>query len=83
MDISLTPGIERFLRIKVAEGLYDSINEAINATLSIAINKECISQEDIVKLNAEIQVGIDDADNGNLSDAFVFLDELRKKIILS
>lgn len=79
MDISLTPGIERFLRIKVAEGLYDSLNEAINATLSIAINKECISQEDIAELNAEIQVGIDDADNGNLSDAFVFLDELRKK----
>ncbi|MBO6087008.1 hypothetical protein J6P92_01505 [bacterium] len=79
MDISLTPSIERFLRIKVAEGLYDSINEAINATLNIAINKECISQNELAMLKKEIQTGIDDADKGNLSDAFVFLDELRKK----
>ena len=79
MDISLTPSIERFLRIKVAEGLYDSLNEAINATLNIAINGECISPDEIAMLNKEIQLGIDDADNGRMSDAFEFLDGLRKK----
>ena len=36
MHISLSPNIERFLRLKVAEGLYDSLNEAINATLGLA-----------------------------------------------
>jgi len=40
MDISLTPKVERFLRIKVAEGIYDSLNEAINATLNIVLTKE-------------------------------------------
>ena len=79
MEISLSPNIERFLRIKVAEGVYDSLNEAINATLEIVLTKECISQEELAMLNADIQEGIDDANAGNVSDAFKFLDELKAK----
>ncbi len=79
MDISLSPDIERFLRIKVAEGLYDSLNEAINATLSIVLAKDCISKEELDMLNADIQKGIDDANKGNVSDAFEFLNELKAK----
>ncbi len=79
MDISLTPNIERFLRSKIAEGLYDSLSEAIHATLNIAISKECISKDELAQLNADIQKGIDDADKNNLSDAVEFLDGLKKK----
>ena len=79
MDISLTPNIERFLRSKIAEGLYDSLSEAINATLNIAISKECISKDELAQLNADIQKGIDDADANNISDAFEFLNEIKKK----
>ncbi len=79
MDIILAPNIERLLRMKVAEGLYDSLNEAVNATLNIALNKGCISKEELETLNADIQEGIDDAEAGNLSDAFEFLDELNSK----
>ena len=59
MDISLTPNIERLLRNKVAEGVYNSPNEAINVTLSIALNGSCISQEELDNLNKDIQMGID------------------------
>ena len=76
MDISLTPNIERLLRNKVAEGVYNSLNEAINATLSIALNGSCISQEELDNLNKDIQMGIDEAEAGNLSDAFDFLKEI-------
>ena len=76
MDISLTPNIERLLRNKVAEGVYNSLNEAINATPSIALNGSCISQEELDKLNKDIQMGIDEAEAGNLSDAFDFLKEI-------
>ena len=76
MDISLTPNIERLLRNKVAEGVYNSLNEAINVTLSIALNGSCISQEELDNLNKDIQMGIDEAEAGNLSDAFDFLKEL-------
>ena len=79
MDISLLPNIERFLRIKVAEGLYDSLNEAINSILGIVLTKECISQKELDMLNSDIQKGIDDANEGNVSDAFEFLDELKAK----
>lgn len=79
MEISLTPNVERLLRLKVAEGFYDSLNEAINGTLTIALTGKCISQERIDELNAEIQKGIDEADAGNLSDAFEFLDELKAR----
>ena len=76
MDISLTPNIERLLRNKVAEGVYNSLNEAINITLSIALNGSCISQEELDNLNKDIQMGIDEAEAGNLSDAFDFLKEI-------
>ena len=76
MDISLTPNIERLLRNKVAEGVYNSLNEAINFTLSIALNGSCISQEELDNLNKDIQMGIDEAEAGNLSDAFDFLKEI-------
>ena len=79
MDISLSPNIERFLRIKVAEGLYDSLNEAINATLSMVLAKEYVSKEELDMLNADIQKGIDDANEGNVSNAFEFLEELKTK----
>lgn len=79
MDISLTPNIERVLRIKVAEGLYDSLNEAINATLNMALAKETLSVAELDMLNADIQVGIEDANSGKVSPAFEFLDELKNR----
>lgn len=69
MDISLTPNIERILRNKVAEGIYNSLNEAINVTLGIALNGSCISQEELDNLNKDIQIGIDAADAKDLYDA--------------
>lgn len=77
MDISLSPNVERLLRLKVAEGLYDSLNEAINATLSIALTNKLVDEDRIAKLNSDIQQGIDEADAGNLTDAFDFIDEFK------
>ena len=79
MDISLAPNVERILRLKVAEGLYDSLNEAINSTLSMALANTCIDETQIAMLNVDIQQGVDEADAGQLTDAFEFLDELNSK----
>ena len=76
MDIFLAPNIERLLRNKVAEGIYNSLNEAINVTLGIALTGKCISQTEIDTLNHDIQIGLNDAEAGNLSDAFDFLKEI-------
>lgn len=79
MSISLSPNIERLLRIKVAEGLYDSLSEAVNATLTIALAKDCIPQERLDMLNADIEEGLKSANAGNMTDGFEFLEELIKK----
>ncbi len=47
--------------------------------MNIAISKECISKDELAQLNADIQKGIDDADANNVSDAFEFLNEIKKK----
>ena len=65
--------------MKVAEGLYDSLNEAINATLNIALNPEGVSQDKLGMLNADIREGILAADAGRMSDAFEFLNGLRNE----
>lgn len=79
MDISLAPNIERLLRNKIAEGIYDSLSEAVNATLTIALNNTYAPQNEIDKLNQEIQKGVDDAQAGKMTDALEFLDKLKRE----
>lgn len=76
MDISLSPSNERFLQNKIAEGIYKSIDEAINGTLNIAISGCCVPQERIDMLNADLQKGIDDYNAGRYSEGTDFFDEL-------
>ena len=76
MEISLSPSNEKFLQSKIAEGLYKSINEAINATQTIAITGNCIPQERLDMLNADIQKGIDDYEAGNYTEGTDFFDEI-------
>ena len=79
MEITLSPNIERMLRLKIAEGLYDSLNEAINATLNIALNGNSITEERLNMLKDDIQKGLTQADAGKLDDAYDFINELKAK----
>lgn len=79
MDISLTPSNEMFLRNKIAEGIYDSINEAINATLNIAISGSCADKERLDMLNEDIQKGIDDYNTGKFMNADTAYNKIMKK----
>lgn len=79
MDISLSPSNEKFLKSQVAAGIYNSINEAINATISIAISQVEISPDEINSLKKDIAKGMDDIRNGKTHDGIEFLDGLIKK----
>ena len=79
MDISLSPDNEKFLQSQIAAGIYNSINEAINATLSIAISQVEISPEDITNLRNDIAQGMDDIKNGRTHDCIEFMDGLIAK----
>ncbi len=79
-NISLTPSIREFLQNQVASGLYNSLNEAINANLQIIITQQGnFSLEDIEAFNAEIQKGIDDYEAGRYRDGETAFKELMAK----
>ena len=75
MDILLSPANEKFLQSQIAAGIYNSINEAINATLSIAISHVEISPEEITNLRQDIAEGMADIKSGRLDDCIEFMDE--------
>ncbi len=79
MDISLSPDNEKFIQNQVAAGIYNSLNEAINATISIAISQVIDSKSQLDMLNAEIQRGIDDYNEGRYLDGELAFKKLMAK----
>lgn len=60
MNISLTPALEKFVNDKVASGLYNSVSEVIREAIRLLISKEGVSQEDLMRLNRDIEDGLND-----------------------
>lgn len=79
MDLFLTPNNEEFLKNKISEGVYSSINEALNATLNLDISYESSTKERIAELNNEIQKGIDDYEAGRYLDGEIAFNKLMEK----
>lgn len=79
MDISLSPDNEKFIQNQIAAGIYNSLNEAINATISIAISQVIDSKSQLDMLNAEIQRGIDDYNEGRYLDGELAFKKLMAK----
>ena len=79
MDIYLSPDNEKFLQSQIAAGIYNSMNEAIDATISIAISQVEISPENITNLRKDIAKGLDDIKNGRTHDCIEFMDGLIAK----
>ena len=79
MDIFLSPDNERFLQSQITAGIYKSLNEAINATISIAISQIEISPEEITNLRKDIAKGMDDINAGRTHDCLEFMDGLIAK----
>ena len=61
MNISLTPALEKFVNDKVATGLYNSVSEVIREAIRLLISKESVSQEQLIKLNRDIEEGLNDS----------------------
>ena len=61
MNISLTPALEKFVNDKVATGLYNSVSEVIREAIRLLISKESASQEQLIKLNRDIEEGLNDS----------------------
>lgn len=78
-NISLSPDVKNFLQNQVANGIYKTLSDAINANIGIIIVQTSIARKQKEIMNAEIQKGLDDVKAGRVSDALIFMDELISK----
>ncbi|NET34471.1 MAG: type II toxin-antitoxin system ParD family antitoxin [Cyanothece sp. SIO1E1] len=67
MNISLTPELEKMVQDKVASGMYTSASEVIRESLRLLIERDTREQLHLEELRRQIQIGIDQADNGQYS----------------
>lgn len=75
-NISLSPDVRNFLQNQVANGIYKTLSDAINANIGIIIFQTSIAQKQKDIINAEIQKGIDNVTNGEFSDGLEFIEGL-------
>jgi antitoxin ParD1/3/4 len=64
MEINLTPSTEAFVRQKLDAGVYHSLSELVNEALRLMLERE----ERLAALKADIQISIEQAENGKLID---------------
>jgi antitoxin ParD1/3/4 len=67
MNVSLTPELEQYVNGKVQSGLYHSASEVVREGLRLLEQKDEIHQKKLRELRREIQIGIDQAESGQLS----------------
>ncbi len=75
MDITLNSQTEAFVRRKLDSGRYHSFSELMNEALRLMSEREKRSAE----LKADIQIGIEQAERGELIDAETVFEALQKR----
>lgn len=79
MDISLSNNIENILRAKVAEGVFNTMDEAVTFAIKFAFVDNNISIEKIESLNAEIEKGWQDMEAGRFRDGHEVMKDFMEK----
>jgi len=67
MNVSLTPELEQYVIGKVQSGMYHTASEVIREGLRLLKEREELQQQKVADLRREIQIGIDQADRGQVS----------------
>ena len=68
MNVSLTPELERLIHKRVESGLYLSASEVVREALRLLDERDKLQALKHEELRREIQIGIDQADRGELLD---------------
>lgn len=77
MNVSLTPELERLVEQKVESGDYKSASEVVRHALRLLSREDQEHKARLEALRAEIQLGIDDFDNGRHAPKDEVFAELR------
>jgi antitoxin ParD1/3/4 len=66
MNVSLTPDLEAFIHDMVKSGGYASASEVVRDALRRLVHADSLRQAELKRLRAEIQVGLDQSERGEL-----------------
>ena len=79
MSLNIPPEFERAIRERVESGAYKSVDDVFAACLKALGEWEEVQRAKFEKLRAEIQVGIDQADRGEMVDGPEALQRIRER----
>lgn len=64
MNVSLTPRLERYVKQKVAAGMYNSVSEVMREALRLLEERDALKEMKLTALRRDIQDGIEELDRG-------------------
>ena len=79
MHVSLTTHLEEYVREKVESGLYNSNSEVVREALRLMGERDRLREIRLEELRKEIQIGIDQADRGELIPGDEVFRQLKKR----
>ena len=68
LNVSLTPEAQTFIQQQLSAGKYRSTDKVLLAGLNLLAAKDASEQERFAELRREIEIGLSEADRGELID---------------
>jgi antitoxin ParD1/3/4 len=79
LNISLTPELEEFVTSRVESGRYQSASEVVRQGLRLLQDQEETREAQLARLRQQIQIGLDQADRGELLDGEEAFEEILRR----
>ncbi len=79
-EITLKPELREFITNKIAQGKYQTLNEAINKGLELLKFQEEIYQGRFEDLQREIMLGVEASERGEVIDSELLFSQLENKL---
>lgn len=80
ITVTLPPELEAFVEERVAAGRFATAGEAVREGLRLLEEREQEREAVLAELREEIEIGVEQAKAGKLSDGRAFFEQLRQKI---
>jgi len=80
ITVTLPPELEAFIEERVAAGRFATAGEADREGLRLLEEREQERDAVLTELRRDIEIGVEEAKAGKLSDGPAFLEQLRQKI---
>ena len=78
VNVSITPELEEFVQSLVASGRYHSASEVVRDALRLLRRHDELTRIEAEELRREIQLGLDDLEQGRVVDGEQAFEEIRR-----